>query len=122
MPRTIRVARCSQTDIEQMRTFFFALEEKIDTVDEYELGKWITDNYTDGCGRHWQRLVFGYETLLENACDPSLSYLDWKPEIKTLWPANAASAAAAAQANNPTPPALPPAAPSGTNATNGSST
>jgi hypothetical protein len=37
----------------------------------------------------YERVIFGYETLIENVCDPQLSYLDFKPELKTALTANA---------------------------------
>ncbi len=29
----------------------------------------------------WRRVVFGYQVLVTNSCDPDKSFLDWKPEI-----------------------------------------
>lgn len=29
----------------------------------------------------WERTVFGYQTLVENTCDPTSSVLEWKPGI-----------------------------------------
>jgi hypothetical protein len=28
------------------------------------------------------RVVFGYQVLVDNACDPALDHLDFKPELK----------------------------------------
>lgn len=28
------------------------------------------------------RVVWGFETLVENVCDPNVSYLEWRPDIK----------------------------------------
>jgi hypothetical protein len=30
------------------------------------------------------RVIMGFEVLVDNACDPDLDYLDFKPEIKKL--------------------------------------
>jgi hypothetical protein len=30
------------------------------------------------------RIIYGYEVLVENVCDPDLDYLEYKPEIKKL--------------------------------------
>jgi hypothetical protein len=30
------------------------------------------------------RVVFGYEILVDNVCDPNLDYLEFKPELKEL--------------------------------------
>lgn len=32
----------------------------------------------------WGKITFGYRTLVDNACDPDLSYLEWRPDIKTF--------------------------------------
>lgn len=43
--------------------------------------------------RSWARFYWCFDTLLRSAADPELSYLDWKPEIKTILDAHAASQA-----------------------------
>ena len=80
----MRMARSSPEDINQLREFFFKLEELLEDweKDECDIGQWITENYSEQCGRHWQRLLMGYETMFENACNPNLDYLSWKPEIQ----------------------------------------
>jgi hypothetical protein len=30
------------------------------------------------------RIIFGYEVLIDNVCDPELDYLEFKPELKKL--------------------------------------
>jgi hypothetical protein len=80
----LRLAKASVEDINQMRDFLFALEEKLNDpdVDPRDIGVFCDARFNSDCGRHFQRVLFGYETLVANACDPSLSYLDWRPEIK----------------------------------------
>jgi hypothetical protein len=50
--------------------------------------KW--DFYMDYFQRNishiYMRIVFGYEILVDNVCDPDLNYLEFKPEIKELLP------------------------------------
>ena len=31
------------------------------------------------------RVIFGFEVLVDNVCDPDLDYLEFKPEIKKLF-------------------------------------
>lgn len=38
-------------------------------------------NRTTGISNLWQRIVFGYETLLDNACDPNSKFLEWREDI-----------------------------------------
>lgn len=30
----------------------------------------------------YERVVFGYEILVDNVCDPDKTYLDWRPDVK----------------------------------------
>jgi hypothetical protein len=78
------VAKATPEDITAMREFLFQLEEKVNDPENSlsEIGKFVHARFNSECGCHFQRILFGYETLIDNACDPSLSYLDWKPEIK----------------------------------------
>jgi len=90
----MRAAKASPQDINEMREFLFQLEEKVNDqeIPLSEIGKFCHARFNSDCGRHFRRILFGYETLIENACDPSLSYLEWKPEIKeALTVANTAS-------------------------------
>lgn len=38
----------------------------------------------DGMRHTISHLLFAYETLYNNCCDPTLDYLEFKPEIKKL--------------------------------------
>jgi hypothetical protein len=35
-------------------------------------------------GSGYGRVIWGYETLVSNCCDPNKDYLDWKPELSAL--------------------------------------
>lgn len=48
-------------------------EQFVDLVQE----KW------SGLGSY-AKITFGYRTLVENACDPDCSYLEWRPDIKAF--------------------------------------
>ncbi len=77
------MAKASQSDVDAVRDFFQALESKLDyweTTDE-SLGQWLETAYPT-ISSAWERILLGYEVLVTNACDPTLTYLDYKPEIK----------------------------------------
>ena len=78
----IKMARADQEDFDTVLHFLQNLEEKIEDLEEPEdIGQWVIDQMI-AVGPRWRRVVWGYETLARNAADLSLSYLDWKPEIK----------------------------------------
>lgn len=45
---------------------------------EFIKRKWKEANYSGSFGR----IIVDAEVLIDNACDPELDYLEWKPEIK----------------------------------------
>jgi len=60
--------------------------EKIPTNDRFvELIEqfWCGDltSITRGINNSWRRIVFGYVTLLDNACDPNSEFLEWREDI-----------------------------------------
>jgi hypothetical protein len=60
--------------------------EKISSNDRFaELIEqfWWGYNSSTTCGiaESWERIVFGYETLVDNACDPNSKYLEWREDI-----------------------------------------
>lgn len=81
----MRMSRSMPRDIEQLRSFFFEMDELLEDLetDNSDL-QWIVENYQERCGPHWQRLLSGYETMFQHACNPNLDYLAWKPEIQNL--------------------------------------
>lgn len=68
----------------------FAEEDWQDIINhcENEEGRFELEYYFDYYQRHisylYGRILMGYEVLVDNACDPKLDYLDFKPEIKKL--------------------------------------
>ena len=78
----VTASRAMPGDIGQVRDFLYELEELVDdplkTPDE--IGAWMKRNWWR-CAQHWRKILFGYETLIDNACDPTLTILEWKPEI-----------------------------------------
>jgi hypothetical protein len=55
---------------------------------EDDEGRFIYDYYFDyyrgNISHIHMRVVFGYEVLVDNVCDPDLDYLEFKPELKKL--------------------------------------
>lgn len=55
---------------------------------EDEDGRFIYEYYFDyyqsQISHIHMRIIFGFEILLDNVCDPDLDYLDYKPELKKL--------------------------------------
>lgn len=94
----MRMAKASKRDIDMTIEFFQLIEEFMDngTVLKGEEEHDVTDEefvaiMREMWGRRfgpckvdaaWTRVVFGCSTLIDNCCDPSLDYLDWKPEYK----------------------------------------
>jgi hypothetical protein len=75
-------ARARPEQVQRVREWFQELDEIVNSDKEHhEVGHWLLSTYPRVDGE-WERILFGYETMVENACDPTLSYLDFKPEIK----------------------------------------
>lgn len=75
----MKMAKADPAEVEALRVFMATLEEMINEKEEdyHDIGEWVCDNLPA-----WRRTIEGYPILVENACDPVLSYLDWKPELK----------------------------------------
>jgi len=43
------------------------------------------DYYQSNISYIHMRVIFGYEVLIDNVCDPELDYLDYKPELKKMF-------------------------------------
>jgi hypothetical protein len=80
----MKAAKCSTEDVDQVRAFLQQLETMVHSGTNKDLVEFIEKNFDAHCGRHYERLLFGYETMIENACDPSVSYLEWRPELKQI--------------------------------------
>jgi hypothetical protein len=78
-----RMARAMPDELAAMRDFFYGLQEQMETSGPSEVYDWLEKNFpkVDGTGT-WERVIYGYETMFDNACDPSLSYLDWNKDLK----------------------------------------
>ena len=85
MPEThqIRMAKASQSDVDEVQSFLSELEEKSDNYDvsDGELGEWVNQNFHRVYGKY-ERILVGFSVLVDNMCDQNLDYLDYTPEIK----------------------------------------
>lgn len=56
---------------------------------EDEQGRFIWEYYMDyyqsNISHIHMRIIFGFEVLLENVCDPDKDYLDYKKELKEIF-------------------------------------
>lgn len=79
----IKMARAYPAQIEAMRKWFQELEAMLDdeTKDNADIGLFVAKTFEQRRIDEYERVLFGYETLFDNACDPNLSYLSFKPEI-----------------------------------------
>lgn len=86
MPEAVamKMARAMPSQIEATRQWFQKLEELMEDEGNgpFEIGAYVLKTFEQNRIDEYERILFGYETLVENACDQSLSYLEWKPEIK----------------------------------------
>jgi|WetSurMetagenome_2_1015567.scaffolds.fasta_scaffold226210_3 hypothetical protein len=85
MPRGFHmtVAKASPEQVDTLRTWFHELEDVLEDSEEDapDIAKFVQDTFRQRRIDEYERILFGYETLVENACDPNLSHLEWKPEI-----------------------------------------
>lgn len=80
----MRQAKASKEDIQALVDFFNDLDEALEGY-----GRGPTDERLAAIiGRHWntvscswRRVVFGCEMLIENCCDPELTYLEWRKDV-----------------------------------------
>lgn len=105
----LRMAKATETDMKLVRKFLQYVEyvSKTNVTKQGLVDDWGEDSdyYTDlstcfedgqfeheyfvemvetAIGHRWERIVFGYEVLFENTCDPKKTYLDFKPELKNV--------------------------------------
>ena len=109
----MRMAKAPQEHVDRLRRWMQFNDEfcKIDPANEFEWDgfkkDWEDDedfnkiikHCEDDQGFTWEyymdyyqryisyihmRVIFGFEVLVDNVCDPDLDYLEFKPEIKKL--------------------------------------
>lgn len=78
-----RMARATEEEIRNLQQFFEELEQLVEEgMNTSEDASTIVFDRFPKLAGGWRRVLFGYEVLFENACDPSLDYLAWKPGLK----------------------------------------
>jgi hypothetical protein len=82
MPEEIklRMARAYPDQVQKVREWFQKLDEMVSSDSGDAVGDWLLTSYPE-IENEWERILFGYDTLIENACDQTKSYLEFKPEI-----------------------------------------
>lgn len=80
----MRMARADQAQLDLMTEWLNRLEELLSNEDQGDLalGQWVRETFETHRMDEHQRIVFGYQVLIENACDKTLSYLDFPPWLK----------------------------------------
>ena len=107
----MRMAKAPQEHVDRLRTWMQFNDElcKIDPTNEFDWKEFKEDwededdfmkiikHCEDDNGFNWEyymdyyqseishihmRIIFGFEVLVNNVCDPDLDYLDYKKEIK----------------------------------------
>lgn len=79
------MAKASQKDINCLIEFFqFLGHRHAGDTDADAFMQYLDQHWSNGVAAAWSRVVFGFQTLLDNCCDPDSDVLDWKPEIKRL--------------------------------------
>lgn len=76
----LKMARASDEECQALVRFMGFLEEKAEFLEDIDFEEFYKE--FANISSFWQRVVYGYMALADNAADKSLSYLDWKPEIK----------------------------------------
>lgn len=87
----MKMAKASYAEWQKVMDFVNELEQEVKSCQSDELlGTWVRSNYV-WCGR----VAYGYRVLVDNACDPNVDWLEWKPEIAATLALARKSAAAA---------------------------
>lgn len=63
---------------------FKAIIEEVQTEEGDFNWEYYASYYSCEISHIYGRILWGYETLVENVCDPELSYLDYKKEFKEM--------------------------------------
>lgn len=79
---SLRMARAYPEQIQTMREWLDKIKEMLDTDYSFDdIGQFVVATFESRRIDEYERILLGYETLIENVCDQSLSYLELKPEI-----------------------------------------
>ena len=73
------MARASEKELDDLQEFFDLLQDAKDG--EIDAQTFLVEHYELTAGA--TRIIFGYRVLFAHVCDPTLDYLEFKPEIKS---------------------------------------
>lgn len=76
----MKQAKASDEDLLTLIRFFEALEDS-EKKTVPALGYRVRD-FIPLVSPCWRRVVYGYDVMFRNACDPNLPHLDYRPDIK----------------------------------------
>lgn len=82
-----RMEKATGEELDALIEFAKELERMYEEgCDELEMGGFLMKHMDKQHGLAFSadRIVWGYRTMHAGACDPNLSHLDWKPELKQL--------------------------------------
>lgn len=78
----MKQAKPDQEEIVNLSGFFQGLEEILDNfAKDSEIAEFVKTEFPKIDGSY-MRCLWALSMLIDNCCDPSLSYLDWKPKVK----------------------------------------
>lgn len=102
----MRMAKASAEDVDRLRFFLEWLENYADNgtdsrklpddddgdfpeISDEDALEYINEQFsrcTRGAtvGTSWRRVVWGFQILHDNVCDPDADHLEWKPELKAI--------------------------------------
>lgn len=75
----MKMARAPQEQIDALWKFLRKIDSLMDAGESVQL--FIDKNWRK-VATVYERILFGYQTLIENCCDQTQSTLEWKPEIE----------------------------------------
>lgn len=63
---------------------FNSIIEEIKMEDGSFSWEFYSSYYQENISHIWNRILFGFEVLVDNVCDPELDYLDFNKELKAM--------------------------------------
>lgn len=80
---SLRQAKPTEEETQNLIDFLEELESQLFNQNSFglPLADWLLQNYPKISGL-WRRVIYAGKVAIDNACDPELDHLDWKPAIK----------------------------------------
>lgn len=85
----MKMAKCDDNEINEAFEVIYSLNELFEKSDEFDFLT-SSDEYIKNLDEikekfreiQWSKFILGYQVLVDNCCDKSLTYLEFSPEIK----------------------------------------